>query len=66
MQANLNPYAHCLKDLQVGDQTYKYYSLTELKDSRLEQLPFSIRVLLESAVRNCDEFAVKCKSIFIT
>lgn len=24
-----------------------------------DQLPFSIRVLLESAVRNCDEFLVK-------
>lgn len=26
---------------------------------RLERLPYSIRVLLESAVRNCDEFSVK-------
>ena len=25
----------------------------------LEKLPFSIRVLLESAIRNCDEFNVK-------
>lgn len=25
----------------------------------LDRLPFSIRVLLESAVRNCDEFLVK-------
>lgn len=24
-----------------------------------EKLPFSIRVLLESAIRNCDEFQVK-------
>jgi aconitase A len=24
-----------------------------------EQLPYSIRVLLESAVRNCDDFSVK-------
>lgn len=27
--------------------------------SRVERLPYSIRVLLESAVRNCDEFSVK-------
>jgi len=25
----------------------------------LERLPYSVRVLLESAVRNCDEFNVK-------
>jgi aconitate hydratase len=29
-----------------------------LNDARYETLPFSIRVLLESAVRNCDEFGV--------
>lgn len=29
----------------------------------IETLPFSIRVLLESAVRSCDEFQVKQKDI---
>jgi len=47
------------KDLTVGDQTYHYYDLTGLGDARLATLPYSIRVLLESAIRNCDEFAVK-------
>ncbi len=28
-----------------------------------DQLPFSIRVLLESAVRNCDEFLVKKEDV---
>jgi len=32
--------------------------LPALNDSRIERLPYSIRVLLESAVRNCDEFNV--------
>jgi len=35
-----------------------FYKLPALGDSRLETLPYSIRVLLESAVRNCDEFNV--------
>lgn len=30
-----------------------------MKDERLSKLPFSIRVLLESAIRNCDNFNVK-------
>lgn len=37
----------------------KYFSLPKLNDPRVEKLPYSIRVLLESAVRNCDEFEVK-------
>jgi len=56
-----NPFASLLKDLSVGDNTYKYYDLQGLNDARLSKLPYSIRVLLESAVRNCDEFAVKSK-----
>jgi len=35
-----------------------FYNLPRLGDSRLETLPYSVRVLLESAVRNCDEFNV--------
>lgn len=56
-----NPFQSLYKDLTVGDQTYHYYDLKSLNDPRLEKLPYSIRVLLESAIRNCDEFAVKSK-----
>lgn len=31
--------------------------------SLAEKLPYSIRILLESAIRNCDEFAVKAKDV---
>lgn len=31
--------------------------------SLTERLPYSIRILLESAIRNCDEFAVKAKDV---
>lgn len=29
----------------------------------LDKLPYSIRILLESAIRNCDEFQVKSKDV---
>lgn len=29
----------------------------------IERLPYSIRILLESAIRNCDEFQVKSKDV---
>ena len=60
-----NPFENIVKEIEVDGQTYKYYSLPSLNDERVHKLPFSVRVLLESALRNCDEFNVKCISFFI-
>ncbi|MED6209127.1 hypothetical protein PIB30_051706 [Stylosanthes scabra] len=35
-----------------------FYSLPALNDPRIDRLPYSIRILLESAIRNCDNFRV--------
>ena len=46
-----------LRSLTVGDREYHIFSLTALAESgkvNLESLPFSIRVLLENALRNED------------
>lgn len=61
MESGGNPFSGLFKELQCGDKTYKYYDMRGLNDQRFERLPFSIRVLLESAIRNCDEFNVKSK-----
>ncbi|XP_064595857.1 cytoplasmic aconitate hydratase-like [Liolophura sinensis] len=58
-----NPFSHLLQSLKVGDSDYQYYNLAGLEDPRYEKLPFAIRVLLESAVRNCDNFQVLPKDI---
>ena len=58
-----NPFDSIRKELTVGDKTYSFYSLKDLDDARFEKLPFSIRVLLESGIRNCDEFNVKKENI---
>ncbi|PPE01907.1 hypothetical protein GOBAR_DD01047 [Gossypium barbadense] len=42
-----------------GGEFGKFYSLPALNDPRIDKLPYSIRILLESAVRNCDNFQVK-------
>lgn len=47
--------------LQVGDKNYAYYSLKALEDKGLgpiSKLPFSIKVLLEAAVRQFDGVAI--------
>ncbi|KAK7175866.1 hypothetical protein R3I93_000204 [Phoxinus phoxinus] len=54
-----NPYAHTIEPLDPQKPDHKFFNLKKLKDPRYDQLPFSIRVLLESAVRNCDGFLVK-------
>lgn len=43
-------------------QANKYYPII-LNYIISDKLPFSIRVLLESAVRNCDEFQVLRKDV---
>jgi len=58
-----NPFDQVKKEIDVQGQTFHYYSLPELNDDRVKTLPYSIRVLLESAIRNCDEFNVKSMKI---
>ncbi len=48
-----NPFDSLMRELAVDGTVYKYFSVKDLPDS--EKLPYSIRVLLECAVRNCDE-----------
>ncbi|KAI1888534.1 hypothetical protein AGOR_G00186160 [Albula goreensis] len=54
-----NPYARIVEPLDPQKPDHKFYNLSKLQDHRYARLPFSIRVLLEAAVRNCDEFLVK-------
>lgn len=45
--------------------SYTYYSLAELKKQGhdIDKLPFSIRILLENALRNFDDFAITKENI---
>lgn len=53
-----NPFEYCKKELKVGDNVFSYYSIRSLNDARVAKLPYSIRVLLECAVRNADGFEI--------
>ncbi|GAA0153701.1 RNA metabolism protein [Lithospermum erythrorhizon] len=46
-----------------GGEFGKYYSLPALNDPRIDKLPYSIRILLESAIRNCDGFQVNKEDV---
>lgn len=46
------------KAIDINGETFHYYDLSHFE--QVSKLPFSIRVLLESALRNCDgSFHVK-------
>ena len=52
--------------LKVGKQTYTYFALPALEKAglgKLSRLPYSIRVLLEQALRNHDEYVVATKDV---
>ncbi|KAF0299705.1 Cytoplasmic aconitate hydratase [Amphibalanus amphitrite] len=49
-----HPYQHLEQELVVDGATFRYLDLAGLNDPRCERLPFSVRVLLEAAVRCCD------------
>jgi len=47
------------KTLTIGSREFKYVDITEVTSSdQFDKLPYSIRVLLESCVRNCDGFQI--------
>ncbi|XP_066460464.1 cytoplasmic aconitate hydratase isoform X2 [Eleutherodactylus coqui] len=58
-----NPFQHLVEPLDPAEPSKTFFNLLQLNDTRYARLPFSIRVLLESAIRNCDEFLVKSKDI---
>ncbi|XP_011871581.1 PREDICTED: cytoplasmic aconitate hydratase-like isoform X3 [Vollenhovia emeryi] len=53
----INPYKGLLKSIKIGLKDCQYYDIGSF-GTKYDALPFSIRVLLESAVRNCDNFQV--------
>ncbi len=54
--SRLDPFS-AKKTLAVGKSSFAYYDLNAL-EADLDRLPYSIKVLLESCLRNCDDFVV--------
>ncbi|XP_046651570.1 cytoplasmic aconitate hydratase-like isoform X2 [Daphnia pulicaria] len=53
-----NPYNTAKCTLSVNDKAYSYFNLRSVDPEKYDKLPFSIRILLESGVRNCDGFHI--------
>ena len=60
-------FQHLLRSIQInhesGEQTYKFYDIASLDETKFKRLPFSIRILLEAAVRKCDDFQIQKRDV---
>ncbi len=50
--------AQSTQTMRIGNKTYQYSSLKTLSNGKAAHLPFSIRILLENALRNYDGFSI--------
>lgn len=60
--SNTHPFSQTIRSIKQGS----YFSLPALADlgfSKIHRLPISIRIILESLVRNCDEKKVKTADV---
>lgn len=53
------------KVLKTSGREFSYYSLAEMQQQgfEIEKMPFSIRILLENALRNFDDFAITKENV---
>ena len=56
-------FSQLIEPLKVGDQDLRFYNISKLDHEKFAKLPFSIRVLLEAAVRKCDGFQITEKDV---
>ena len=53
-----NPFDRILTEVEVQGKTCRFYDLSKLNDPRVAKLPYTVRVVLETCIRNCDNFKV--------
>ncbi|MCO5230616.1 MAG: aconitate hydratase AcnA [Chitinophagales bacterium] len=51
-------HSKALKTINIQGKTYNYCSLKDFSEEKVSKLPFSIRILLENALRNFDGFSI--------
>src|SRR5690606_2598448 len=52
------PKTKSTRTINIKGKTYQFCSLVDLPGSSVENLPFSIRILLENTIRNYDGFSI--------
>jgi len=60
---DLNPFSHLVRTIEIDGTTHKYYDIPALDNQKYGKLPYSIRILLEIAVRCCDNFLIRNEDV---
>lgn len=63
MSSENNPFQNFKKQFQHNGRKFSYFDLESVDPKKYALLPYSIRVLLESAIRNCDNFHILEKDV---
>ena len=58
-----NQYLSLKNSLSSSQGDLEFFDLSRLKDDRYQSLPYSVRILLENAIRNNDEFVYTQKDV---
>lgn len=57
VETSKNPFKFLEKKIEINGELFHYFDIAYFE--QISKLPYSIRVLLESALRNCDNFHIK-------
>lgn len=57
IETSKNPFKFLEKTIEINGELFHYYDIGYFE--QISKLPYSIRVLLESAIRCCDNFHIK-------
>lgn len=58
-----HPYKSIRTTIKHNNQEHSYYDVSRINPKQFEQLPFCLRILLESTVRNCNTISIEHKHI---
>eukprot|EP01135_Chromosphaera_perkinsii_P005395 Nk52_evm3s345 gene=Nk52_evmTU3s345 len=58
-----HPFEKFVREVEVQGESFKYFDVKSIDETEYKKLPYCIRILLESLVRNCNHLEVKRKDV---
>jgi len=56
-------FKQCESSLNCDGKEFSFFDISKLASEDIDRLPFSVRVILESCIRNCDGFQIHKKDV---
>lgn len=58
-----HPYKSIRSTIKHNNQEHSYYDVSQLNPKLFAQMPFCLRILLESTVRHCNQISIEHKHV---